>query len=97
MSRKEIVLLVSRAFAAIQLITALLDMSYLPERLFSMYHHAKLVSVLSHSATDNYFRTYDQIGLLSLIARIAGLLILTVVFWECGPWFERVVLPKQEL
>jgi hypothetical protein len=96
MSRKEVVLLVSRAFAACQLATALLELSYLPERLFSMYHHAKLGSLLSDSAADNYFRTYDQIGVLSLIARIVGLLILTVVFWQCGPWVERIVLPKQE-
>jgi len=61
-----------------------------------MYHHAKLGSLLSDSAADNYFRTYDQIGVLSLIARIVGLLILTVVFWQCGPWVERIVLPKQE-
>ena len=96
MSRKEVVLLVSRAFAAIQLVTALLETTYLPERLFSMHHHAKLLSVLSDSAADNYYRTYDQTGVFSLIARIAGLLILTVAFWKCGPWVERAVLPKQE-
>jgi hypothetical protein len=96
MSRKEVVLLVSRAFAACQLATAFLELSYLPERLFSMYHHAKLGSVLSDSAADDYFRTLDQIGVRALIARIAALLILTVIFWNCGPWVERLVLPKQE-
>jgi hypothetical protein len=61
-----------------------------------MYHHSKLGSVLSDSAADDYFRTVDQIGVLALLARIAGLLIVTVIFWKCGPWVERVVLPKQE-
>ena len=95
MSRKEVIVLVSRAFAACQLATALLEISYLPERLFSMHHHASLVSVISVSAADSYWRTYDQIDILSLIARIFGLLTLTVVFWRCGSWVERVVLSDQ--
>ena len=72
MSRKEVIVLVSRAFAAIQLATALLEISYLPERLFSMHHHASLVSVLSVSAADSYWRTYDQIDILSLISSDFG-------------------------
>jgi hypothetical protein len=95
MSRKEVIVLVSRAFAACQLATALLEISYLPERLFSMHHHASLVSVISVSAADSYWRTYDQIDILSLIARILGLLTLTVVFWRCGSWVERVVFSDQ--
>jgi hypothetical protein len=61
-----------------------------------MHHHAKLLSVLSDSTADNYAWTSDQIGAFSLLVRIAGLLILTVIFWKCGPWVERAVLPKQE-
>jgi|SRR5215467_12340186 len=96
MSRKEVVLLVSRAVAAIQLITALIEMTYLPERLFSLHHFANLRSVLLSNLDVNYYATSDRIGVVSLIARIAGLLILTVVFWRCGPWVERALLPKQE-
>jgi hypothetical protein len=94
MSRKEVIVLVSRAFAACQLATALLEISYLPERLFSMHHPASLVGV---SAADSYWRTYDRIYILSLDARILGLLTLTVVFWRCGSWVERVVFSDQGL
>jgi hypothetical protein len=94
-SRKEIVLLVCRALAAIQFISALLEMSYLPLRFFASYHRAALINATSDSSQNLYLRTYDQIEVLSLFARIAGLLILTVIFWNCGSWIERVFLPKQ--
>lgn len=95
MSRKEVVLLVSRAFAGIQLVTALIEATYLPERLFSLHHFANVRSVLTKLDVD-YYATYDRIGVVWLIARIVGLLILAVVFWRCGSWVERVVLPRQE-
>jgi hypothetical protein len=94
MSRKEAVLLVSRAFAAMQLATALLEMGYLPERFWSMHHHTA-VSVLSVSAADSYWNAYYRINILFLIARILGLLTLTVLFWRCGSWVERVVFSGQ--
>ena len=97
MSRKEAVLLVSRALAIIQFVTALLDISYLPERFISLYHHERVVSVLATAGTDTYFQTLDRVGMVFMLMRIAGLLILTVVFWNCGSWFERVLLPKQEI
>jgi hypothetical protein len=90
-SRTEIVLLVSRTFAAIQFVTALIEMSYLPLRLFSYYHY-----VANTWTQHSYGGTYDQIDILSLFARIAGLLILTAVFWKCGPWIERVVFSREE-
>ena len=91
MSRNEIVLLVSRTFAAIQFVTVLIEMSYLPERLVSYFHYAA-----NAPSQNNYFGTYYNVVVLSLFARIAGLLILTAVFWKCGPWIERVVFSKEE-
>ncbi len=97
MSRKEVVLLVSRAFAGIQLVTALIEATYLPERLFSLHHFGNVRSVLLTNLDVNYYaKIADRIGVVSLIARIVGLLILTVVFWRCGPWVERVLLPSEE-
>jgi hypothetical protein len=95
MSRKEAVLLVSRALAVIQFVTALLDITHLPEWLMSLHHHERLIEALGISNTDEYWRSYDQVGVAFLFARIAGLLVLTLVFWNCGPWFERVLLPKR--
>jgi hypothetical protein len=91
MSRKEAVLLVSRALAIFQFVYALLEITYLPERLISLFGHA---SAAGSSGTDDYFRSYDSVGVAFLLVRIVIQLVLTVVFWNCGPWIERVLLPE---
>jgi hypothetical protein len=96
MSRKEAVLLVSRALAVIQFITALLDISYLPERFISLNHHARLINTVGVSEVGNYYLNYDRVGTALLFGRIAGLLALTLVLWSCAPWVERLLLPKCE-
>jgi len=59
MSRKEAVLLVSRALAAIQ------------------------------------FKRYDELGIAFNLARIAGLMVFALIFWNCSPWLERFLLPTK--
>jgi hypothetical protein len=95
-SRKEAVLLVSRAVAIIQFVTAVLNITYLPEWFVSLHHHEGVIAALGVSERDEYLRSYDQVGIAFLFGRIAILLTLTLVFWNCGPWFERVLLPKRE-
>jgi hypothetical protein len=96
MSKKEVVLLVSRALAVIQFVTALLEITYLPERLLSLHHHESLLASAGISDVEMYFRSYDQLLIGLLFARIACLLVLALVFWNCSPWFERLLLPKRE-
>jgi len=100
MSRKEAVLLVSRALAIIQLITALDELTYFPNRIIALLHHAQHDSVLPPSNVHTYFSTYftlnDRVELAFLCVRTAAFLILAVVFWNCGPWIERVLLSKSE-
>jgi hypothetical protein len=84
------VLLVSRALAIFQFVYALLEITYLPERLISLFGHA---SAAGSSGTDDYLRTYDRVGVVFLLVRIAIQLALTVIFWNCGPWIERVLQP----
>lgn len=93
MSRKEIVLLVSRALAIIQFVTALLEISYLPERFMSLLRHDRLDSVLISPATDAWYQNYYRVVIAFLFLRIIGLLVLTYIFWNCAPWFERQLLP----
>jgi hypothetical protein len=90
MSRKEAVLLVSRALAIFQFVYALLEITYLPERLISLFGHA---SAAGASGMDDYFGSYNRVGVVFLLVRIGIQLVLTVVFWNCGPWIERVLLP----
>jgi hypothetical protein len=96
MSRKEAVVLVSRALAVIQFITALLDISVLPERFISLHHYAHIFNSIGASETTTYYLTYDRVEIAFLFARIACLLTLTLVLWNCGPWVERLLLPKIE-
>jgi hypothetical protein len=93
MSRKEIVLLVSRALAIIQFISAVLEIAYLPEKLFSYLHYAgRLGNVVT---ANGYWAAYYRVEIGFFFARIIFLLVLTVVFWNCGPWVERTLLPSR--
>lgn len=96
MSRKEAVLLVSRALAIIQFVNAMLEITYLPVRFMSLLHHAREVSVLALPASDDFWRGYYCIDIAFLLLRVVALLLLTFVLWNCGPWIERVLLPKRE-
>ena len=96
MTRKEAVLLVSRALAFIQLISALLEITTLPDRLVSLHHYASRISASTALPSDYYFRSYDQVGIAFMFARVAVLLIFAFIFWNCGSWIERVLLPKRD-
>jgi hypothetical protein len=88
-STNQIVLLVSRAIAVIQCITALLEVSYLPERLMSLHHYRGPGEIL---ASDYLARQYST-ALAFLCFRIAVLLALAWAFWQCGPRLRRLLLP----
>lgn len=90
MSRKECVLLLSRAIAVLQLITAMMEMTYLPERLFSLHHYKARPDVIA--PLPDYLTTLYSTEVAFLCCRIAGLLVLTWVFWECGPKLARLFL-----
>jgi hypothetical protein len=96
MSRREIVVLVSRAFALIQVVSALLYAAYLPMSFMSLIHHVREMNVVGPSPTGEFWKTYYQVEIMSLTIRVAGLLILAILFWHCGPWVERILSPKLE-
>jgi hypothetical protein len=97
MSRKEAVLLVSRALAILQLIFALMELTYLPIRLISLNHHTTRVDVLGPSGYDDFWNGYYRVDIGFMFARIVIYLVFAFVFWNCGPWIERVLLPKREI
>jgi len=96
MTRKEAVLLVSRALAIIQMVTALLEITYLPEKLLSLHHYASRINEQVATAGDFYFWTYDRFGLAFYSLRIAALLVFAILLWNCQPWIQRLLLPKLE-
>jgi hypothetical protein len=90
MTRDEAVKLVSRALAIIQLITALLEITYLPAYILSWYHHAQFGS---DSIPSDYYTRLYTIELGSLVLRICGLFLLSLIFWNCAPWVALYLLP----
>jgi hypothetical protein len=96
MQRKEAALLVSRALAVVQLIAACEEATYLPGRFMSLIHHSREASLVGVFATVDYWRLYYQLDIMTLVIRMGGLLILAVLFWNCGPWVVRTLLPKPE-
>jgi len=92
MSRKELAFLVSRAFALLLITWALVDVTYLPERLFALSHHMSLRSAL---ATHDYWSSYYLIITTFSLVRILTLLLAAALFWRCGPRAEALFSPLQ--
>jgi hypothetical protein len=69
-SRKEAVLLASRALAVLLTVWALTDVSYLPERLHSFLHYINREA--GSSTAIQYWRHYYLIAPGFLITRIIG-------------------------
>lgn len=93
MSRKEVVLVVSRAVAVIQIVTVLLEMTYIPGRLYSLSHHSKAMIESGSSETSVYLWTDDRISLAMYMLRIIILMIVAALFWTCGPKVEQLLCP----
>ena len=92
MTKHEVVLLVSRTIAVIQCVTAMLEISYLPERFMALHHYGRHSSWLA----PDYLTSIYSLELSMLFFRIAGLLVLTWVFWKCGPWLRQLLSLDQE-
>jgi hypothetical protein len=90
-SKEEVVRLVSRAIAVVQFITAMLEITYLPERLMSLHHYQRSGGWLA--AAPDYLATLYSTEVGMLFFRIAGLLILSWIFWQCGARIIRLLLP----
>lgn len=93
MTREELVFPFSRLFSLLLSTWALVEVSYLPERLFALSRHINERSVL---ATHDYWSTYYSIATVSLAVRIAALLLAAVLFWQCGPRVQALFSERQE-
>jgi hypothetical protein len=83
MSKKEVLLVVSRGFALLLCTWGFVELTYLPERLFSLSHHLGQQSALSIGA--DYWGTYYSLATALLLLRVTVLLIAAIAFWKCGP------------
>lgn len=93
MSRKELVFVVSRTFALILISWAIVDISYLPERLFALTHHVNQGSVL---VRYDYWSSYYLVVTGFLVARVLALLLVAGSFWRCGPRVQALFSPEED-
>jgi hypothetical protein len=94
MQRKELVLLASRAFALLLIMWALVECSYLPERLFALSRHISERSVM---VSHDYWSRYYWIVTSFLALRIAALLFAAVFFWRGGPRVQAFFITEPDL
>jgi hypothetical protein len=87
MSRKETVLLVSRAIAILMSIPAVMELFLgVPQRMW-------LLSQNSRPGAQAYILRMQGEGIIFSLVRIAALLLIAMLFWRCGPAIERFLLP----
>ena len=96
MERREVVRLVSRALSVFYAVFALYETTYLPERLFPYLHYTNEARLAGVPNPNMYLPTLYRLSVGFLFLRIAIYLTLAAVFWKCGPWVQRTLLPEGE-
>jgi hypothetical protein len=91
MSRKELVLLVSRAFALLLITWAFAELTYLPDRVLGLIHHVNERSAL---APHDYWSSYYSILTGFTVLRMVAFLFAATLFWKCGPSVEALFTPQ---
>ena len=91
MSKKDAVLLASRALALIFTVSALIEVSALPGRLYEFLYYAKQVH--GSSPSYPYWQHYELIALGFLITRIVGYSLMAMWLRKCGLEVEEFLLP----
>lgn len=90
MTKREGILLASRALAFYLLCWALSDITYLPQYLLSYRHHSSVLI-----ATD-YWSTYHALAFWFHIVRIVALLAAASWLYRCGERVQRFFLPVEQ-
>jgi hypothetical protein len=95
MSRKDAVVLASRTLAVLFIVSALIEVTYLPERFHAFLHYVNQEP--ASSAAIQYWRHYYLISLGFLIIRIIGFSLMALWLRKCGPEVEELLLPPEEI
>jgi len=93
MTKKEFVLLASRALSLILVIWSVGSLVYVPGPLFSMLHYR---SISMRTASQNFYYTYDFITVLMRLVLAGGLFLAAIWFYRCGPDIEKFLLPSDD-
>lgn len=93
MPKRQLVMLASRTLSVVFTVSALVELSYVPERLHSFLHY---VSVQQGSNYVQYLRHYYLISLGFLIVRIVGLFLMGMWMRKCGSDVEELLWPSSD-
>jgi hypothetical protein len=85
------VLLASRTFALLLTSWVFVELSYLPERISTLWHHMTLRSVM---ATSDYAGGYYVLLIAMNVLRILVLSLGAILFWRCGSRIEALLAPQ---
>lgn len=92
MSKRQTVLVASRVLAVLFLSTALSDLTYVPERLFSLFHYSGQSSVM---LGENFTTRYYDIMIAFLLLRMLAYFSAAILFWRCGPRVVSLFSPQE--
>ena len=96
MSRMDAIVLASRALAVLFVVSALVEASYLPERLYSFLHY--IDQGPGPAALMEYRRHYYLIRAGFLVTRMVGYFLIARWLYKGGPEVEELLFgaPPQE-
>lgn len=89
MTSRQVVTLFSRSIGLSFLFAALFEITYLPERVYSIEYHSASRNLLS---SDHYFRNEGMMLVLLLCVRIIANFVLGVWFFRSGARVKRLLL-----
>jgi hypothetical protein len=91
-SKKQLVLIASRAIALYLIFWGLGNLANVPVLVFAIFHYARLPG----SAGADYLYSYHAIQLSSHAVLSIGLLLAAVWTYRCGPTIERFLSPPED-
>jgi hypothetical protein len=88
MTTRDLTAVVKRAFALLLSAWALVEVTFIPERVFSFFHHLDERSVLN---PHDYWTRYYSIVLIFYAVRIGALSLAAIWFWKRGLRSEALI------
>jgi len=93
MSRKDVVTVASRVLSVLLTVSALAEMSFLPEFLHSYLHYANQGT--ESSAYIQYMHHYHLLRVAFLVTRIIGYLLMARWLHKGGAEVEQLLFPAE--
>jgi hypothetical protein len=81
---------------------AVVDASYLPERFMALHHYFQRLQMalaakdMGAFDLETYYVSLERVEIAFFFGRIAFLLLMAVLFWNCGPKIARLLLPERK-